>query len=267
MRLIYRVVTAVSAVALIGGVVVAPASVEAATTTYGYRYWSYWTGSGANWKYASVGPSDRVPADRGVDGWRFVISASPVPSALPRKSAAYDTLCPKAATPPSGKKRVAIVIDSGVQTDAPTGETPPALKVLCLVVGSTEDSATILSAAATVRSKDGLVCGINGYPKTECAPRVPIPTPTPTPKPTPTKPKKPRMPKVPKSLKHGKKKSLPAKTNLGQKLTYKSRTPKKCTVSGRKLKAKKKGTCTLQVTARKTKTATALSKRYKIRIK
>jgi hypothetical protein len=50
-------------------------------------YWSYWHG-GSKWTYSSVGPDTyRVPAD-GVEGWRFVSTASP-----PRSRAAGP--CPR----------------------------------------------------------------------------------------------------------------------------------------------------------------------------
>ncbi len=67
-----------------------------------------------------------------------------------------------------------MVVDFGLATDAPAHETPPAGVVPgCVYVHDGDTGADVLAAAAAVRigtgSDAGLVCGIDGYPKTECA--------------------------------------------------------------------------------------------------
>ncbi len=66
-------------------------------------------------------------------------------------------------------KRVALVIDSGPAGLAPDGETPPAPISTCIVIEPAASGYDVLRAAATVRTEDGLVCGIADYPARECA--------------------------------------------------------------------------------------------------
>jgi hypothetical protein len=139
----------------------------AAATTY--RYWSYWTG-GDTWTYSPRGPGFRTPEDRGVEGWRFVVSPRDgSQAAAPGRPSSYDQLCPGAASAPEGSKRVAVVIDFGPAGVAPLGETPQATSVSCLVVPSGETGLQVLQRAARVRfHTSGLICGLAGFPAREC---------------------------------------------------------------------------------------------------
>ena len=85
-----------------------------------------------------------------------------------------------------------MVIDFGLATDAPAHEKPPAGVVPgCVYVRDDQTGANVLQDAAATRigtgPDAGLVCGIDGYPKTECAvavtanPPPPVATPSPTP--------------------------------------------------------------------------------------
>ena len=163
--------------------VVAAPTAEAAT----YRYWSYWSisahpNSATSWKYASSGPASRVPADGEVDGWRFGVSAdSSTRSRAPRVTAAtaFDELC-GATNPVDGSKRVAVVIDYGDASDAPSGQTPPKARGGCVVAPMADTGAMVLTSApisAGMRVKAGLICAIDRYPVGECAPVVTDPTP------------------------------------------------------------------------------------------
>ena len=172
-------------------------SAQAAT----YRYWTYWWGdhtgvtSHTGWKFASVGPSGQNVSDQAVIGWRFA-TTSAAGTTKPRTSSSYSSLCSD-AKPANGDVRVAVIVDFGSTSDWPPGETPPVtghVYTSCVTVAS-GSRATVALAAAKLSlrlSDNGLVCGIDGFPRAECAPIVSAPTPTPsktathapTPKPT-----------------------------------------------------------------------------------
>ena len=157
-----------------------------------YRYWTYWwaasnTGRSGGWVFSSVGPAGHRVNDTWVLGWRFSTTTSTTGGAKPRQSSDFATLCPTLA-PVAGKDRVALVLDYGTTSDAPPGQKPPSTttaRVECLTLDSHPTGLAVLNAASVaIRSKDGLVCALDQYPKGECAPLVADPTPTPTPKPT-----------------------------------------------------------------------------------
>lgn len=154
-----------------------------------YRYWTYWWGTGSGWQYASLGPSyDRGRIkDRSVVGWRFGTTgpngggASP-----PRRSASFS--CP-AAQP--GQISVELIVDFGTAADAPPGDHRPlsnAVQVSCVQLPDGSNGVAVLNTAnISVRaSSDGLVCGLAGYPSTECAALVADPAPAAA-KPTPAR--------------------------------------------------------------------------------
>jgi hypothetical protein len=169
-------------------VMTVPGPANAATA---YRYWAYYVGHGTSWQYSQRGPASEYPVDGEVQGWRFAVQVDAANGLLPRAAPDFGTLC--ASTPAkAGALRVGVVIDFGLATDAPAGEKPPAGVVPgCVYVHDGETGADVLDAATTVRigtgADAGLVCGIDGYPKTECAVAVaahPAAPPTQTPAPT-----------------------------------------------------------------------------------
>ncbi|MFI6726682.1 SCO2322 family protein [Streptomyces atratus] len=139
----------------------------------GYRYWSFWEGSGTGWTYATQGPSLVRPDDGAVQGFRFSVSEDSQDSAKPRRSPGFTEIC--ADTPAEdGTKRVALVIDPGTAADAPAGETPPALRTACARVAPDASTAEALaSVAKPLRySSDALLCAISGYPASGCGEQV-----------------------------------------------------------------------------------------------
>lgn len=139
----------------------------------GYRYWSFWEGSGNGWTYASQGPSVTRPDDGAVQGFRFSVSADSQDAAKPRRSPDFAKIC--ADTPAKGgTKRVALVIDPGTAVDAPEGETPPAPRTECARVPKDASSAEALaSVAKPLRyGSDALLCAISGYPVKGCGEQV-----------------------------------------------------------------------------------------------
>lgn len=157
-----------------------------------YRYWSYWIGDSGAWSFSNVGPAFRIPADGAVEGWRFSeagVSGDTPPTFAP----SFDEVCGATEAPADGK-RVAVIVDPGSATDAPDGEQPPGAWALCVTADADATGYAVLRAAAGVRVDRGLICGINGYPASECGAVVrdpqpsPAPTRSPKPKPAPAVP-------------------------------------------------------------------------------
>ncbi|MFG3530741.1 SCO2322 family protein [Streptomyces sp. NPDC047917] len=139
----------------------------------GYRYWSFWEGSGSGWTYATQGPSLVRPDDGAVQGFRFSVSEDSQDSAKPRRAAEFTKIC--ADTPAEdGTKRIALVIDPGTAADAPAGETPPAPRTACARVAPDASAAEALaSVAKPLRyNSDAMLCAISGYPGSGCGEQV-----------------------------------------------------------------------------------------------
>lgn len=144
----------------------------------GYRYWSFWQSSGDTWTYATEGPATARPEDGAVNGFRFSVSQDSADSAQPRRAPDFKVIC--AGTPAKADtKRIALVIDSGTPADAPSGETPPALRAACAQVPKDATSAEALaSVAKPLRyNSEALLCAISGYPKSDCGEQVAAPNP------------------------------------------------------------------------------------------
>ncbi|MFF2895459.1 SCO2322 family protein [Streptomyces sp. NPDC057966] len=139
----------------------------------GYRYWSFWEGSGSGWTYATQGPSLVRPDDGAVQGFRFSVSKDSQDSAKPRRAPEFAKIC--ADTPAEdGTKRIALVIDPGTAADAPAGETPPTQRTACARVAPDASAAEALaSVAKPLRySSDAMLCAISGYPGSGCGEQV-----------------------------------------------------------------------------------------------
>ena len=139
----------------------------------GYRYWSFWDRDGDHWTYATQGPSMARPSDGDVQGFRFSVSEDSGDAAQPRGAADFAAICAK--TPAEeGRKRVALVLDFGTASDAPSGETPPAGRTACARVAPDATTADALAAVAGPLRYDtnALLCAIAGYPRTGCGEQV-----------------------------------------------------------------------------------------------
>ncbi|MGH8889378.1 MAG: SCO2322 family protein [Acidothermaceae bacterium] len=180
---------AVLAIVAIAGSLVGIGSGTAQAAT-AYRYWAFYVASGSNWQYSQRGPAFEHPVDGEVQGWRFAVQAEAAGNLAPRTTPDFAKLC--ASTPAKqGDLRVGIVLDFGLASDAPTGEKPRAQVVSgCVQVASGSTGVDVLDAAvgaSNVRIGNGLICGIDGYPKTECAAAVSAPIATASPATAPTK--------------------------------------------------------------------------------
>ncbi len=137
-----------------------------------YRYWTYWQAPAAagTWAFATQGPGTAVPADGDVEGWAFgVTTQSADPDDAPATAPDFAAVCADTAAAPDGK-RVALIIDFGPAAVAPAGQTPPAPVAQCVVAAPDATGYDLLRSVAEVRTEDGLVCGVAGYPEGECAP-------------------------------------------------------------------------------------------------
>ncbi|MFJ6011277.1 SCO2322 family protein [Streptomyces sp. NPDC092952] len=161
-----------AAVALVLGVLLAAAGAAPAQAA-GYRYWSFWEGSGSGWTYATQGPSLERPDDGEVRGFRFAVSEDSQNAAKPRRAPVFAEIC--GDTPAaSGTKRVAVVIDPGTAADAPGGANPPAPRAACARVAPDASAAEALAKVAQPLRYDsnGMLCGVTGYPATGCGEQV-----------------------------------------------------------------------------------------------
>lgn len=177
-----------------------------------YRYWTLWWGDNTGvphqgWRFASSGASGLRVNDQAVLGWRFATSGVSGAS-RPRFAAAYADVCPSAPAAPEGQVRVAVAVDFGTASDWPPGERPPLTdrvltRCVTVPVGSLA-SAAMSAADLPLRDQRGLICGIGGFPATECAPMLDEPAPKasePGPaKPTPDRPKRAAAPAPSRSI-------------------------------------------------------------------
>lgn len=172
-------------VALAGAGLATPSS----ASTY-YDYWGYWhkpPGATA-WQYSKVGPSGYYMPQEGkqVEGWRFAIGTASPSDPQPRPAnVAYDDYCADHDT--TAKYRILLVVDYGTQSGAPSGPV-----YSCYRTDTQPNGRQVLDAMkhAVRDGSDGLICAIDGYPKSGCGDVVssPAPTPKPTRTTTTTKP-------------------------------------------------------------------------------
>ncbi|MGO4598835.1 SCO2322 family protein [Terrabacter sp. 2RAF25] len=164
-----RVVLAALVAAGLAALTVAPAHAAA------FRFWGFYQLTNGAWAFAQKGSDQTVPKDGSVDGWRFAV-ADEASTRFPRAVLTFDQIC--ATTPAeTGKKRVGVVVDFGRAADSSDNATPPEPRALCAVVATDATSSVVLAAAGEVRTEKGLVCGVAGFPATECG--APVKTVTP----------------------------------------------------------------------------------------
>jgi len=135
-----------------------------------YRYWSYWDGSAGTWTFSGAGPAFSIPSDGDVLGWTFgITSEDGSVEAQPATAPDFAAVC-GAADPAPGSKRVALIIEPGDVRVAPEGETPFAPIATCVIAGDDDTGYDVVRSVVEVRTDNGLVCGLAGYPASECAP-------------------------------------------------------------------------------------------------
>lgn len=150
---------------LLAALVASPAQAAA------YRYWTYWQGSGSSeWEFGRLGPAAATPADGDVEGWSFRVSVEGgTAEAAPTTAPDFDELC-GSVKQRGGIKRIGLVVDPGEPALAPEGETPIAPVATCVVIEEDATGYDVLRSVLQVRTDNGLICGLGGYPAQECAP-------------------------------------------------------------------------------------------------
>lgn len=137
-----------------------------------YRYWTYWTVTDGAWVFAPSGPAFRIPADGTVEGWRFSVTSDDASSDdAPRPQPDFDAVCAD-ATEKADMKRIALVVDYGEQAIAPAGQQAPESFATCVVIDDSATGYDVLRSVGDVRTDNGLICGVGGYPADECAPLI-----------------------------------------------------------------------------------------------
>jgi len=140
-----------------------------------YKYWGYFSVADGAFVYATNGPGAAQPAEGSIEAYRYAAPADFNKPNLPRADlevVTFDSVCGE-STAATGEKRVAVLVDYGVETDAANGETTPDPAAACAVVPDDASGLQVLQAAfGEVRTEDSSagpsVCGISGYPATGC---------------------------------------------------------------------------------------------------
>lgn len=133
-----------------------------------YAYWLYYTVEDGAFVYQeNAGPATYVPKDGGVEAYRYAAALFP-PTQKPRvdlEEVSFETVCGDTEAE-EGKKRVAVVVDFGIDGDAPNGDADaPDPTAECAVVAEDATGLQTLQAVAEVRTdKDNAVCGVDAYP-------------------------------------------------------------------------------------------------------
>ncbi|HEX6874621.1 MAG TPA: SCO2322 family protein, partial [Nocardioidaceae bacterium] len=132
----------------------------------GYQYWNYFHLQKGSWTFSKVGAGDYTPADGAVEGFRFGTSTQSqgIEPRADLDKVDFEAICGTAKAP-TGKKRVAVVLDFGAEMGK--GQ-PPAPRADCAVVAKDASTQQVLEEVADLRVGSGMVCAIDGYPATGC---------------------------------------------------------------------------------------------------
>lgn len=171
MRTVPRIVLAMLSLVLTSFVVLGVSS-PANATDY-YRYWAYFQAGDGTYVASEKGIGATVPADGSIDAYRYATPDSKKPN-LPRvdlTKVTFDAVCADTAAA-DGMKRVAVIIDYGVEADA-EGQDVPDPRADCAQVPTKATGLQVLQSVAEPRTKTSsfgpLLCGIDGYPAQGCA--------------------------------------------------------------------------------------------------
>ncbi|MDV3220773.1 SCO2322 family protein, partial [Intrasporangium sp.] len=159
-----RVVLAALLAAALTALTLAPAHAAA------YRFWGFYQLTDGQWAFAEKGADQIVPEEGSVEGWRFAV-ADMDDTRYPRATPTFEEICGSTPAEPD-RKRVGLIVDFGRPADSADATTPPEPKAVCAVVATEATSLDVLAAAGELRVEGGLVCGVAGYPATDCGGEV-----------------------------------------------------------------------------------------------
>jgi len=172
MRTISRVALATLSLLLTSFTIVG-ASSPAHAADY-YRYWIYFQVADGKYVVSPKGLGGTTPADGSIEAYRYAAPADFNKPNLPRvdlTTVTFDSVCGD-TEPADGQKRVAVIIDFGVEADA-DGQAVPDPKAACAQVPTKATGLQVLDAVSDVRSETSSLgpslCGIDGYPAKHCA--------------------------------------------------------------------------------------------------
>lgn len=151
------------------GVVATATPAQAADDAY--AYWLYYTVKDGEFSYQeNKGPASYVPEDGTVEAYRFAAAVFP-PTQEPRADLSqvdFEDVCGD-STAGEGEKRVAVLVDYGLQADAPGKDEAPSPMATCAVAPEDATGLQVLSAVTETRVGDkSSLCAIEGYPSTGC---------------------------------------------------------------------------------------------------
>jgi hypothetical protein len=164
-RLIAVVVTTL--VALAGVLALAgPAHAEP-----GFKFWAYYHLTNGKWVTSDKGADSVTPEDGDVEGFRYATTTATEFDRPPRAVPTFEDICADTEAT-QGQKRIGLVIDYGTPQDAAAGDTPPPAEAACAAVPADATAQQALESVKPLRIEGGLMCAIDGYPSSECAPEV-----------------------------------------------------------------------------------------------
>jgi hypothetical protein len=162
-----------SLLALVASLLLVTGTAGSASAEDGYRYRNYSHLTAGDWEFAQTGPGDYTPKDGDVEGWRYgtsTVSQGIAPRADLDK-VTFDAVC-EGTKASAGEKRVAVLVDFGTEADAQGAEVPAA-RGECAVVPEKATGQQVLESVVDVRSQQGMICALDGYPAKGCGDAVP----------------------------------------------------------------------------------------------
>jgi len=139
-----------------------------------YRYWIYFQVADGKYVVSQTGFGGTTPTDGSIEAYRYAAPADYNSPNLPRvdlTAVTFDSVCGD-TEPADGQKRVAVILDFGVEADA-EGQAVPEPKAACAQVPAKATGLQVLDAVSDVRSETSSMgpslCGIDGYPAKHCA--------------------------------------------------------------------------------------------------
>lgn len=172
---------AAAALAAVGaaGAIGAAAPAQADGAAQIYRYWAYFHAEAGDYVPSEVGLAEFVPQDGAVEALRYAAPADFTAPNLPRADlgeVTFDTVCAEEEAG-EGEKRVAVLLDYGVEADSEGAQVPEPVAA-CAVVPEPANALQAVQAVAEVRTDEGgLLCAVDGYPASGCGGTVDSATP------------------------------------------------------------------------------------------
>jgi hypothetical protein len=171
MRTVSRIALALLAL-ILTSVALVGTTAPANAATY-FRYWMYFSAQDGTYDTYDKGVGATVPKDGSIEAFRFAASDTKNPN-QPRidlASVDFDAVCGDTAAM-DGQKRVAVLIDFGVDADS-KGQVIPEPEAACAQAATKATGLQVLQSVAEVRTESSsfgpLLCAIDGYPEKKCA--------------------------------------------------------------------------------------------------